>query len=314
MRDLRLAAHRRATRPDAASIAHLIPRCALAPAARGSSLRLLGDSSRRDRGSVSAVGEGLAPSRPCPIRLGGETETASVTTYCQRRSPSCRRGGPCALPPLPDTPRRRDRNDRAVGEGLAPSRPCPIRLAGETETASFTTYCQRRSPSCRRGGPCALPPLPDTPHRRDRNDLVLRRDAYDRVLRARGVGGTVAESGASRGHRDLARIANRREAGGGEPRPYGAGARRDLAPPQYATSARPKRPPSRPTANDGAPRAIGEGLAPSRPCPIRLGGEIETTSCSDAMLTTVFSAPVVLGARSRKAERAGGIARGPAEA
>src|SRR6266545_3772312 len=41
-RDLRLAAHRRATRPDAASIARLIPRCALAPAAQGSSLRLLG--------------------------------------------------------------------------------------------------------------------------------------------------------------------------------------------------------------------------------------------------------------------------------
>ncbi len=241
-------------------------------------------------GAPRAVGEGLAPSRPCPIRLAGETETTSSR-------PTANDGAP-----------------RAVGEGLAPSRPCPIRLAGETETASVTTYCQRRSPSCRRGGPCALPPLPDTPHRRDRNDLVLRRDAYDRVLRARGVGGTVAESGASRGHRDLARIANRREAGGGEPRPYGAGARRDLAPPQYATSARPKRPPSRPTANDGAPRAIGEGLAPSRPCPIRLGGEIETTSCSDAMLTTVFSAPVVLGARSRKAERAGGIARGPAEA
>ena len=40
-RDLRLAAHRRATRPDAASIARLIPPCALAPAARGSSFDYL---------------------------------------------------------------------------------------------------------------------------------------------------------------------------------------------------------------------------------------------------------------------------------
>src|SRR6266542_5232097 len=44
--DLRLSAHRRATRPDAASTARLIPRKRYAPAARGSSP--LGDSSRRD--------------------------------------------------------------------------------------------------------------------------------------------------------------------------------------------------------------------------------------------------------------------------
>ncbi len=49
------AAHRRATRPDAASIARLIPRKRCAPAARGSSARLLrGDSSRRDQGQDDA--------------------------------------------------------------------------------------------------------------------------------------------------------------------------------------------------------------------------------------------------------------------
>ena len=58
---------------------------------------------------------------------------------------------------------------------------------------------------------------------------MLRRDACDRFLRAGAVGGTVAESGARREHRDLVRIANRKEAGGGEPRPYGAGARRRLS-------------------------------------------------------------------------------------
>ncbi len=41
-RDLRLTAHRRAARPDAASTAPLIPRCALAPAARASSLGYFG--------------------------------------------------------------------------------------------------------------------------------------------------------------------------------------------------------------------------------------------------------------------------------
>src|SRR5450759_4322203 len=41
-RDLRPRAHRLAARPDAASIASLVPRCVLAPAARGSSLDYLG--------------------------------------------------------------------------------------------------------------------------------------------------------------------------------------------------------------------------------------------------------------------------------
>ncbi len=47
-----LLAHRRATRPGAASIAHLVLRCAAPPAARGSSQG--GDSSRREPGPKHA--------------------------------------------------------------------------------------------------------------------------------------------------------------------------------------------------------------------------------------------------------------------
>jgi hypothetical protein len=60
-RDLLL--HRQATRPDAASIARLVPRCALAPAARGSSP--LGDSSRCDQGrDLRAARDQEAPPNP----------------------------------------------------------------------------------------------------------------------------------------------------------------------------------------------------------------------------------------------------------